>query len=300
MNIDKLRGFCFFVEADASYELAAKNMGMSLSGLYKSIKALENDVGYKLVDMQGANPIVTSRGRKFYEYAKVILTVAAHSLRALEEDFSSLSGSIKISTTVAIASLWITDDIAEFVKKYSTIQVSVIGSDVPLEKLDNYDLALRPRVDDPFNVLDQKLIATQTMGLYASKEYIETHGMPQKIEDLKNHRLIGYGEDLDFPYNEVNWHLYFSGVKLKPYFNINSGLGILRSVENGIGIGPISNIGTSISRVPLVHVLPGVNGPTIDWYFIADKVTFQSQKIHLFYEYLKKRYMSDINYNVVS
>ncbi len=300
MNIDKLKGFCFFVEAGASYDAAATKMNMSVSGLYKSIKALENDVGYKLVDMQGAIPIVTSRGRKFYEYAKVILNVAAHSLRALEEDFLSLSGTIRISTTVAIASLWITDDIASFVKENPTIQVCVIGSDVPLDKLSNYDVALRPKVDDPLNILEQRLITTQKMGLYASEEYIKTFGLPQTSEDLKDHRLIGYGEDIDFPYNEINWHLYLGGVKLKPCFNINSGHGILRSVENGIGIGPISNIGITISRVPLVHILPEISGPTIDWYFIADKTTFEFQRIQLLYENLKKRYKSKFDYVNIS
>jgi DNA-binding transcriptional LysR family regulator len=296
VNIDKLKGFCFFVEAEASYEVAATKMKMSVSGLYKSIKALENDVGYKLVDMQGAITVITLRGKKFYEYAKVILNVAAHSLRALEEDFLSLSGTVRISTTVAIASLWITDDIASFVKENPATQVSVIGSDVSLDKLNNYDVALRPKVDDPLNILEQRLITTQKMGLYASEEYVEKFGLPQKSEDLKGHRLIGYGEDIDFPYNEINWHLYLGGAKLKPYFNINSGLGILRSVENGIGIGPISNIGVTISRVPLVHILPEISGPTIDWYFIADKITFEFQMIQLLYEHFKKRYQSKLDY----
>ena len=163
--------------------------------------------------------------------------------------------------------------------------------------MEKFDVAIRPRVDDPLGLFDQRLITTQKMQLYASEEYVSKHGAPSSPEDLPHHKLLGYGEGVDYPYSEINWHLYLASIKINPTFNINSGPGILRAVENGIGIGPISNIGATISRVPLVPILPSIKGPLVSWYFIVDKTTANSEKVKLLYAHLQKRFQSSVSYS---
>lgn len=296
MNIDKLKAFCIFLESGACYETTAKILNKSASGIYKSIKALEANIGHKLVESSDHQILITDQGHVFYKYARQILDLAARAVSSLDEDFYALTGTIRILTTQAIAALWITDDLAEFVKTYPDIQVTIVGSDTTTDIHGNFDVSIKPKLDDPLSALDQKLLTTQEMGLYASEEYVSKFGNPASADDLSFHRLLGYGEGVDYPYEEINWHLYLAGPKLKPSFNINTGLGILRGVENSIGIGPISNIGASISRVPLVRILPQIKGPVIKWYFITDKITAESKKISALYNYLHKRFDSNVNY----
>lgn len=290
MNIDKLNGFCTFVEAGACYETTAKKLNKSASGIYKSIKSLEGSIGHRLVDSLSGSPIVTDHGYIFYQYSKSILRLAESAINSLDDDFNKITGTLNISTTHAIAALWIIDDIAEFIKQYPEINVNIIGSDHSIEKTAHYDIAIRPKIDDPFNLLKQDLLTTQEMHLYASEEYVAKFGAPSSPNDLKLHRLIAYGERVDYPYNEINWHLYLTGSKIKAFFSVNSGPAILKSVENGIGIASISNVGMNISRVPLVRILPELCGPIIHWYFIVDKITAESKKVKIFHDYIKNKY----------
>jgi hypothetical protein len=46
--------------------------------------------------------------------------------------------------------------------------------------------------------LDSICLGGYSLGLYASQSYLDQFGLPSSIEELSDHRLIGYVEDLLF------------------------------------------------------------------------------------------------------
>jgi hypothetical protein len=60
-----------------------------------------------------------------------------------------------------------------------------------------------PRQPD---LIQRHLVSVQ-VHIYASTDYIQKHGMPQKPEDLEEHRVIVYGEDARPPVPGTNWLL---------------------------------------------------------------------------------------------
>ena len=94
-----------------------------------------------------------------------------------------------------------------------------------------------------------------TLGLYASKGYVEANGLPATPEELKAHRRIGYVEDLIFTPS-----LNFTGEVMRDWnagFEISSAIGQTEAVLAGAGIGILHSY-IARQHDHLVRVLPEV------------------------------------------
>src|SRR6266700_3499206 len=104
-------------------------------------------------------------------------------------------GPLKITSTVAFGSTWLTPRIREFLDLYPEIQVTLVVDDVELDlSMRQADVAIRMSPPRQPDLIQRHLISVPTH-VYAAPDYIKKHGMPQKSEDLDKHRLIVYGED---------------------------------------------------------------------------------------------------------
>ena len=74
-----------------------------------------------------------------------------------------------------------------------------------------------------------------TLGLYASRAYVERHGMPHTRDELAAHRLVGYVPDLVVS-PSLDYAAEFSA-QWDPRFTISSALGQAAAIQAGAGIG---------------------------------------------------------------
>lgn len=72
METNRLKQFCTVVET-SSLTRAADLLGITHSGLHKSLRVLENDLGFPLTVGKGRGIEITEQGRKFYPAAIEIL-----------------------------------------------------------------------------------------------------------------------------------------------------------------------------------------------------------------------------------
>src|SRR5581483_9184131 len=101
------------------------------------------------------------------------------------------------------------------------------------------------------------------------------------------HKLITYGEETRLPFTEVNWILKAgnSAEERKAFFKINSLSGMLRAVENGIGIAGLPDYMVQGNTL-ITKVLPDIKGPTIDVYFMYSMELRNSKRIKVFRDFL--------------
>jgi DNA-binding transcriptional LysR family regulator len=106
METDRLRQFCTIIEI-GSLSKAAEILGISHSGLSKSISTLEDELGFPLFQPQGRGLVPTDRGREIYKSAQEILNkVQALHLGANPNERTSLRiGVLEIFTAHFIGSL---------------------------------------------------------------------------------------------------------------------------------------------------------------------------------------------------
>ena len=168
-----------------------------------------------------------------------VFTKLAATENALMESKERPRGPLRITAPVAFGTMWLTQHMNEFHELYPEIQVSLLVDDRELDLLmREADAAIRV-VPAKQPDLIQRPLVTLHNSVYASNDYLRRRGVPKKLEDLDNHNLVTYGDDVRLPFPEINW-LLGAGLKAKeerkPVLRINSLPGILRAIESGLGI----------------------------------------------------------------
>lgn len=278
MNIEKLKSFYYTVKL-GSVKNAAEYTGLSISGLTRQIASLEEELDHKLFNNIHQRLVLTSKGELLFDRVSQILSDIDSTLKALDEDDMEVKGDITISTTNSIAVLSLMDYLAGFLREYPQLNVSILGNDTEHDLIvREADVAIRPFMEKGVG-LKQEFLQTYEMNLYASEDYAKKYGLPKEVEDLENFSIIAHSDSPAPAFRDINWHLKFFKTPKKPHIKINSGAGILRAVENNLGIGPISNEGAAISRVPLIRVLPDFEGPKVDIFFIYPDALRSSARV---------------------
>jgi DNA-binding transcriptional LysR family regulator len=152
------------------------------------------------------------------------------------------------------------------------------------------DCAIRmhpPRQGD----LIQRHLLSVHVHVFASEAYLAKHGAPKSAADLDRHRLIVYGDDPNPPFPNVNWLLEVGtsgGKKRTPTLMVNNVSAILRAVENGIGIAAFPDYVAQQSSA-IVQILPELEGPTYEAYFVYPEELRSSKRIAVFRDYLVQK-----------
>lgn len=73
--------------------------------------------------------------------------------------------------------------------------------DLPMREA---DVAIRMKEPSQADLVRKRLMSVR-MGLYASPEYLEKHGTPERMEDMTDHRLICQNTDSDQVGAGCNW-----------------------------------------------------------------------------------------------
>src|SRR5881275_2904153 len=78
----QLRAFCVLARA-GTFTQAARELHLTQSGVSHSMKALENDIGCRLLDRLGKKVVLTQAGEQLLEHASKILQEMEEAREAL-------------------------------------------------------------------------------------------------------------------------------------------------------------------------------------------------------------------------
>ena len=289
MDWDKLRVFHAVAEA-GSFTHAGETLNLSQSAVSRQIQALEESLGVALFHRHARGLILTEQGELLNRNVREIFAKLAMAEAQLMENKDRPKGPLKISATVAFGSTWLTREVKEFIELYPDIELSLVLADTELDiSMREADCAIRftpPRQPD----LIQRHLTTSRSHVYAAPEYLKQHGMPSSLDDLGRHRLIVYGEDAPQPTANVNWLLTIgtNGPPRRPTLRVNNIYGIYRAVIAGVGIAALPEYMARLSN-GLVRLLPGVEGPGNEVYFVYPEELRDSKRISVFRDFLIRK-----------
>ena len=294
MDWDKLRVFHADAEA-GSFTHAGTALGLSQSAVSRQISSLEESLKVTLFHRHARGLKLTEQGDMLFRTAHDISAKMAMTEAWISESKGSPKGPLKITTTVAFGSVWLTPRMKGFLELYPDIDASVVLADTELDlSMREADVAIRmmpPRQPD----LIRRRLMTMHHHVYAAPEYIKEHGIPETAEDLDNHRIVVYGEDARPPVSGLNWLLETGGkpgVRRAATLKVNSIYGIFRAVQSGVGIGSLPDY-MSREAGNLVRVLPEMGGPSYDAFFVYPEELRHSERIGVFRDYLIRRIAED-------
>jgi DNA-binding transcriptional LysR family regulator len=290
MDWDKLRVFHAVAEA-GSFTHAGEALNLSQSAVSRQISALEESLNVPLFHRHARGLILTEQGELLYSTAREVFAKLAMTEGLLTESKDRPKGPLKVTTSVAFGSIWLTPRIREFLELYPDIQVAMVVDDSELDlSMREADVAIRmspPRQPD----LVQRHLMTVRVHLYAAPEYLKKHGTPRRGEELDQHRLVVYGDESRAPISNINWVLEAGlkpGHERRPILQVNNTYGLLRAVSSGLGIAALPDY-VAVEAPDLVRLLPELTGPPVEAYFVYPEELRSSKRISVFRDFLIRK-----------
>ncbi|MBM3542687.1 MAG: LysR family transcriptional regulator [Alphaproteobacteria bacterium] len=287
MDWDKLRVFHAVAEA-GSFTHAGELLNLSQSAVSRQISGLEETIGAPLFHRHARGLILTEQGELLYKTVRDVFAKLAMAQAQISEAKDKPKGPLRITTTVGFGSVWLAPRMKQFVELYPDIMLTIIVNDEELDlTMREADVAIRmrpPRQPD----LVQRHLFTIRSHAYASREYLKAHGKPESPEDLDGHRLVIYGQDARLPFPDVNWLLTAgarSGRERKPVLRVNNVYGLMLAVRSGLGIGALPTY-MAQGDGDLVRVIPSLEGPAVEAYFVYPDELRNSKRIAVIRDYL--------------
>ncbi len=287
LDWDKLRVFHAVAEA-GSFTHAGERLHLSQSAVSRQIGALESSLNAPLFHRHARGLILTEQGELLHRTVRDIYGRLTEAGAMIAESKSKPQGPLRITTPVGLGSVWLTPRVRQFVDIYPEIAVTLLVSDNELDlNLREADIAIRmmpPRQPD----LIQRKLMTVHFHVFASPSYIKRYGIPKSAADLDDHRIIVYSDDPPPPFQDTDWLLREGAnadAPREPVFRVNSVHGIARAVQSGLGIASLPDYMTH-NEDSLVCILPELEGPSIESYFVYPESLRNSARVTAFRDFL--------------
>lgn len=290
MDWDKLRIFHAVAQA-GSFTHAGETLSLSQSAVSRQIGSLEESLKVHLFHRHARGLELTEQGELLYRTAHDVFGKVVMAEARLADSLEKPRGELKVSTTVGFGTLWLTPRLREFLDMYPDIQVQLLVSDQELDlSMREADIAIRMSAPTQPDLIQRRLI-TVHYHIYAAPDYLKRNGSPKTFDDLAAHRLVVYGDDAPAVIASVNWLLTKArgpGAENLRVLQINNIYGVLRAAESGLGVAALPDY-LARDNPGLVQVMPEVEGPSFDTYFVYPAELRDSKRIALFRDFLLRQ-----------
>lgn len=291
LNWSKLKTF-YRVASCGSYARAAEKYNITPTALSKMVKSLEYELSCQLFTRNENGIELTPKGELLYRDAIRITNMLEFTEEKISDNYKDIKNHLKLVAPIGLSTMYISSFIDYFLNKYPDIHLEVVSfDDMSLnEKLAGHML-IHPFIEG-LNGYKQELLINMQLKLFASQEYLEKFGTPLTVDDLNNHRLIGFSRNKNlFVY--LNWHLKVglpSGKERIPVFEADANFGRCYLAYKGVGIITVPIVHPDIKKYGLVEILPQLEGPKYSYYLIVDEILCENEKVAALIKALKKNF----------
>ncbi|NWC96421.1 MULTISPECIES: LysR family transcriptional regulator [unclassified Pseudomonas] len=256
MNWDDARVF-LAVCRESTLRGAARVLGVDQATVGRRINALEKSLSATLFLRTSEGYALTAVGEAALQSVEKMERSALDLQRQVQGLDDRLTGTVRVSTTDSMAIDFLIPAIASLHDKHPEVRVQLDASTqiLSLAKREA-DIAVRnTRPDNPD--LIARRIARWPLELFASRGYIDRHGVPEPGSLFEGHDLVVYQ-----PYLQSQKDMTLVGEPLgrgRVVAELSSSLLVRRSIAAGLGIGEITVY--SGERDGLVRLWPGRTRP---------------------------------------
>jgi len=286
MDWDKLR--IFHAVADAgSLTHAGDKLNLSQSAVSRQIRGLEEQLNTNLFHRHARGLILTEQGELLFDATSAMakrLDAAAARIRDSEEE---VFGELRVTTTTGFGTLWLAPRLPKLYEQYPDLKVDLMLEervlDLPMREA---DVAIRMKEPSQADLVRKRLM-TVRMGLYASPEYLEKHGTPQRMEDMADHRLICQNTDSDQVGAGLQLVKELMMYDLRSLLTVNNYFGVLQGVVHHLGLGVLPIY--LIQDFPhIVQVMPDIESAEVPVYLAYPEELRQSKRVAAFKDFVQE------------
>lgn len=254
------------------------------------MQSLEHQLRIKLFKRNPRGLTLTIDGKRVFGYASKLIQEHEDFLKSFYNNDNEIKGDLRIITTPFLAETELTDHLLPFLEEHPHLNIEIKTTSDSFDTEDA-DIAIRSFL--PYRPdLEQLPLITHHHKLWASVEYLKRFSIPKTPQDLDHHRLLAFSLDKQksIIYGDwITWLLYVGSTinrPRKPFLQFTSQGGLLKAACNGYGILQFPQEWIQARPLDLVEVLPQVEGPRIEIFYIFNKKNRTSKKIDALYKYL--------------
>jgi DNA-binding transcriptional LysR family regulator len=248
------------VATEGSFIKAAERLGIGRSAVCRNVQKLETQLSTRLFLRTTRSTRLTREGERFFENCNRGVT---HIVEAMNDMLDLRQGPprglLRVSSTVGFGRTVVAPLLSRFSESYPDIAIDLLLDDKPSDlAAEQIDVAFRDGCIEDSSIIAKQLIPMQKV-LCASPAYVEKHGLPSTLEELRQHNCISLrfsssGRICAWQF-KIDGHMqkYLPATRL----TFNDADLVLKAVLEGLGIAqmPAYQIGDRVARNELVMAL---------------------------------------------
>ena len=289
-ELKQIRTFIKVVDS-GSFSAAARDTS-SVSSVARQVKALENELGARLLNRNSRRLSPTEAGRRLYERAHDLvngLDSVKAEVRSLHED---VTGTLRVSLRVSAGTTVVMPALPKLLAQYPDLVVDIRLTDERLDLIaEKIDVAMWMGVLPDAEIVARRLTPTRRI-VCGSLRYLERHGAPSKPDELRRHQCIlfsapSYGRIWTFKRGDETHE-----VEVRGSVRANNGLVLLSAALQDLGliVVPEWMVWAYLRRGELVRVLQDYTvSPHQDHaelYAVFQSSRGASRKVRVFVDFL--------------
>lgn len=292
-TLDEMNVFVSVVDT-GSVSAAAELLSLTTSATSRALARLESKLNTTLLNRTTRRIELTEEGQLYLDRVRKILASVDEAEDMLVGDKGKPSGLLRVNAASPFMLHVVAPLVAQYQHEYPEIELELTSNEENIDLLGKRtDIAIRiGQLKD--STMRAARLATSSIRVLASPEYLAQHGSPKSVKELEQHRLLGFSrfEFLnDWPLQTEEGEL----LRIKPVVKAESGETLRVMALKGDGIVCLSDFMTQDDRRNgrLVEVLPesrlDIRQPIHAVYY-ANAVA--SARVRSFIDFLK-RHMND-------
>jgi DNA-binding transcriptional LysR family regulator len=186
--MDRLKALQTFVHIadEGSLTKAAHALDLSLPAVVRSLAALESHLHVRLFNRTTRRVALTDEGRRYLDYARQVLATLDEAERAISNDLSAPSGTLRVTAPVLFGQLHVAPAVLRFLQRHRGVQVELDLADRVVPLLDEgFDVGIRIGALADSSLVARSIGAVRRV-VVASPAFLRRHGVPKRPQDLQS------------------------------------------------------------------------------------------------------------------
>jgi DNA-binding transcriptional LysR family regulator len=223
------------------FKPAAQMLNVSTSHVSRAVTRLENAIGAPLLYRTTRKVSLTDTGRTVLSHCQELIE-SRDELYAVVGGTNEPQGEIKITCPTSLGERYISPIVREFSQDHPKVDITLDLSNRLVDLIaEGIDLAIRTGMLEDSRLVSSRVASRQFL-VCASPAYLQTHGTPERLDDLKAHNCL-IGSSSTWRFRQGGQH---ETLRPRGNWRSNSGASVLDGLLSGKGIG----------QLPLFYVAP--------------------------------------------
>jgi DNA-binding transcriptional LysR family regulator len=192
IRLDDVQIFVQAVEAN-SFSEAARQLNIAPGLASSAVQRLERELGSRLFTRSTRSMQLSEDGERYLPHARAMLDAQLQGQRALAQSASTLSGPLRLSVPSDFGRNLLLPWLDVFQHDHPELSLHVRMSDRAVDLVRQpLDAAIRYGALSDSSLIAMPLVDDNRRALCAAPSYLDRHGMPESVDDLRRHNCLRF------------------------------------------------------------------------------------------------------------